>query len=266
MKAVAPAAIVLAVGVACAQTGPTPAPTEAQNQQPATIYGFVLVNSYPHDPAAFTQGLIFRDGFLYESTGLNGRSSLRKVRLETGEVLQRQDVDRRYFAEGLTDWNGRLLQLTWETNVGFIYDLTSFAPQGTFKYTGEGWGLATDRDRLIMSDGTATLRFLDPNTLQTTGTVMVRDSGQPVTLLNELEVIGSDVFANVYTTDRIVRIDPETGAVTGHLDLDRLHAQIPPDREIDVLNGIAWDAQGKRLFVTGKLWPTMYQLKVQGVN
>jgi glutaminyl-peptide cyclotransferase len=258
----APAVATIAMIAACASSAPP-------GQAPAVVVpslDYSVVQTYPHDPDAYTQGLLFHDGFLYESTGRNGKSSVRKVTLETGAVVQKRDVSADYFGEGLALWGTRLIQLTWQTNIGFIYDLASFAPQGTFKYTGEGWGLATDHDRLIMSDGTATLRFLDPNTLQTTGTVMVRDSGQPVTLLNELEVIGSDVFANVYTTDRIVRIDPKSGAVTGHLDLDRLHAQIPPDREIDVLNGIAWDAQNKRLFVTGKLWPTMYQLKVQGVN
>jgi glutaminyl-peptide cyclotransferase len=246
---------------ACASTAP---PEPAQTAViPSLDYSVVRI--YPHDPDAFTQGLLFHGGFLYESTGRNGHSSVRKVSLETGEVLQKRDVPTQYFAEGLALAGSRLLQLTWQTNIGFVYDLATFAPQGTFDYAGEGWGLTTDGDRLIMSDGTADLRFLDPATLKTTGTLTVRDSGEPLRNLNELEMVGTALLANVWTTDRIVRIDVKTGAVTAHLDLDRLRAQIPPDREIDVLNGIAYDAGGKRLFVTGKLWPALYQIKVEGL-
>ena len=262
MRTFALATTVLAVGVACAQTGPTPAPTETQNQTPATIYGFVLVNSYPHDPAAFTQGLIFRDGFLYESTGLNGRSSLRKVRLETGEVLQRQDVDRRYFAEGLTDWNGRLLQLTWETNVGFVYDLVSFKMEGTFQYDGEGWGLTHDGSRLIMSDGTPRLRFLDPMTQREMGGVDVKDAGSPIDDLNELELVKGEIYANVWMTDRIAIIAPQSGIVTAWLDLAGIRPG-PAARGDDVLNGIAYDQARDRLFVTGKLWPQLYEIRIR---
>jgi glutaminyl-peptide cyclotransferase len=247
---------------ACASAAP---PDPAQSTVIPSL-DYSVVRTFPHDPDAYTQGLLFHDGFLYESTGRNGKSSLRKVRLETGEVVQKRDVAAQYFAEGLALSGTRLLQLTWQSNVGFIYDLTSFAPRGTFDYTGEGWGLTTDGTRLIMSDGTPQLRFLDPSTLKVTGTVTVMESGEPIRNLNELEMVGPDLFANIWTTDRIVRIDVKTGAVTAHLDLDRLHAQIPADREIDVLNGIAHDAQGKRLFVTGKLWPTLYELRVEGVN
>jgi glutaminyl-peptide cyclotransferase len=252
----------VAAVAACASTAP---PAQSQSAViPSLDYSVVRV--YPHDPEAFTQGLLFHDGHFYESTGRNGASSLRKVRLDTGEVLQRHDVPEKYFAEGLALWGTRLLQLTWQTNVGFVYDLASFEPRGTFSYTGEGWGLAADRTRLIMSDGTADLRFLDPETLKTTGGLTVKESGEPVRNLNELEVVGADLFANVWMTDRIVRIDLSTGAVTGRIDLDRLRTQLPPGREIDVLNGIAYDAQGKRLFVTGKLWPSLFEIKVAGVN
>jgi len=252
----------VAAAWACASVAP---PEQSPNGTiPSLDYSVVRI--YPHDPEAFTQGLLFHDNFLFESTGRNGKSSVRRVTLATGQVVQQRDVPAMYFAEGLALWGTRLLQLTWQTNIGFIYDVGTFAPQGTFNYTGEGWGLTTDRTRLIMSDGTPQLRFLDPMTLMTTGTVTVKESGEPVSNLNELEMIGSDLFANVWTTDRIVRIDPTSGAVTAHLDLDRLRTQLPPDREIDVLNGIAYDAPGKRIFVTGKLWPSLFEIKVEGVN
>jgi glutamine cyclotransferase len=227
-------------------------------------YGYRIVNTYPHDARAYTQGLVFRDGVLYESTGLNGRSSLRKVKLETGEVLQERDVDAKYFAEGLTDWQNRLIQLTWRSNVGFVYDMATFAPLTTFSYTGEGWGLTNDGKRLIMSDGAAAgqLRFLDPSTLRETGRVTVRDAGAPIAYLNELEYMKGEVLANVYQTDRVCRIDPATGRVTGWIDLSGLLA--PADRAgTDVLNGIAYDARGDRLFVTGKLWPRLFEIKLE---
>jgi len=227
---------------------------------------YSIVRTYAHDPDAFTQGLLFHDGVLYESTGRNGFSSLRKVKLETGEVVQKVDVPETYFAVGLALTGSRLVQLTWQAQLGFLYDLATFAQLGTFDYKGEGWGLTTDGARLIMSDGTPELRFLDAQTLKETGRVTVTDGGGPVRDLNELEMVGGAVFANVWMTSRIVRIDPKTGAVTGHLDLDRIMPKPPPGKQIDVLNGIAWDPQGKRLFITGKLWPTLYELRVEGVN
>jgi glutamine cyclotransferase len=260
LRAAALAVLLLAAAIACAQAGPGPTPSAGG--APAVIYGFVVVNSYPHDPEAFTQGLIFRDGFLFESTGLNGRSSLRKVRLETGEVLQRRDVDQRYFAEGLTDWNGRLLQLTWETNVGFIYNLPSFELERTFQYTGEGWGLTHDRDRLIMSDGTPRLRFLDPATQRELGGVEVRDADRSVDDLNELEFVKGEVYANVWLTDRIAIIAPQSGQVTAWVDLAGLRPA-PDQRGNDVLNGIAYDEARDRLFVTGKLWPRLFEIRVR---
>jgi glutamine cyclotransferase len=220
-----------------------------------------VVRAYPHDPQAFTQGLIFRDGFLFESTGLNGRSSLRKVRLETGEVVQRKAIDDRYFAEGMTDWGARLVQLTWNTNVGFVYDLASFDRTRTFAYAGEGWGLTHDATRLIMSDGTPALRFLDPDTFAETGRVLVRDGDRPIDDLNELEFVRGEVYANVWLTDRIAIIAPSSGRVTGWIDLAGLRpsTNAPGD---DVLNGIAYDARGDRLFVTGKLWPRLFEIKL----
>lgn len=234
----------------------------ASSPQTLPVFGYRVVNAYPHDPAAFTQGLIYRDGFLYESTGLNGESTLRKVRLETGEVLQRQSVDARYFAEGLTDWGGQLLQLTWQANLGFVYDLGTFERVRTFDYSGEGWGLTHDDARLILSDGTDTLRFLDPASFQEIGRVAIRAAGTPVTELNELEVVRGEVFANIWQADRIARIAPETGLVTGWIDLAGL---MPAAEQLDVdavLNGIAYDRQGDRLFVTGKRWPKLFEIAI----
>jgi glutamine cyclotransferase len=228
----------------------------------ADVYGYEVVNSYPHDPEAFTQGLIFRDGFLFESTGLLGRSTLRKVKLETGEILQRRQVDREYFAEGLTDWGGRLLQLTWQSNIGFVYDLGSFRLTTTFGYRGEGWGLTHDSTRLIMSDGTPILRFLNPATLKETGRITVRDGARPVDALNELEFVKGSILANVWQTDRIAMITPETGTVTGWLDLKGLLTG-RDSNGADVLNGIAYDAERDRLFVTGKLWPRLFEIRLQ---
>ena len=232
-------------------------------QTRSAVYGYRIVNSYPHDPEAFTQGLVYRDGFLYESTGRNGRSSLRKVRLETGEVLQEQRVDARYFAEGLVDWGDRVIQLTWQSNVGFVYDLSTFKILSTFRYTGEGWGLTRDRTRLILSDGTSTLRVLDPSTFLERGRLTVRDGNVPVEQLNELEYVRDEIFANVWHTDRIARISPVSGRVVGWIELTGL---LPKTYRLDpeaVLNGIAYDAERDRLFVTGKLWPRLFEIRVE---
>ena len=226
------------------------------------VYGYTVVNSFPHDPQAFTQGLIVRDGVLYESTGLNGQSSLRKVRLETGEVLQRISVDGRYFAEGMTDWGNRLIQLTYTSKIGFVYDLSTFALQRTFDYSGQGWGLTHDRRRLIMSDGTSTLRFLDPDTLRETGRVTVKDGDKPIENLNELEWVKGEVFANVWLTDRIAIVAPESGRVTAWLDLSGIRGPVRPGTD-DVLNGIAYDAARDRLFVTGKLWSRLFEIRIK---
>jgi glutamine cyclotransferase len=222
-------------------------------------YGFSVVRSFPHDRQAFTQGLIYRDGVLYEGTGLNGRSGIRKVKLETGEVLQVQPLDAEYFGEGITDWKGSLIQLTWRSEIGFVYDMGTFHQTRTFRYRGEGWGLTHDRTHLIMSDGSSQLRFLDPDTFQETGRVTVRDGDGPVADLNELEYIDGEVFANVWQTDRIARISPKDGRVTGWIDLTGL---LPPSERVAeaVLNGIAHDAATNRLFVTGKLWPRLFEI------
>jgi glutaminyl-peptide cyclotransferase len=228
----------------------------------APVSGFEIVQSWPHDSHAFTQGLVYRDGRLYEGTGLNGESSLREVTLETGQVLRRHELERSYFGEGLALFGGKLYQLTWLSHVGFIYDAATFQPLGQFSYTGEGWGLTDDGSSLIMSDGTSTLRFLDPVTLQVQHTVTVKDEGRAISRLNELEYVKGEIYANVWQTDLIARIDPSTGLVKGWIDLTGLLAEDQRSGDEDVLNGIAYDAATDRLWLTGKLWPRLFQIRI----
>jgi glutaminyl-peptide cyclotransferase len=236
------------------------APVEAQPAG-ARVERVEVVNVFPHDARAYTQGLVYRGGFLYESTGLYGRSSVRQVRLETGAVVRQQPLDERYFGEGLAEWNGRLFQLTWQGGLGFVYDRDTFRLERSFRYAGEGWGLAHDGRQLILSDGTAQLRFLDGSTLGETRRVTVRDGGAPVRELNELEVVRSEVLANVWHSDRIARIDPATGTVVGWIDLSGLLSPGDVTDPEAVLNGIAYDEAGDRLFVTGKLWPKVFEVR-----
>jgi glutaminyl-peptide cyclotransferase len=237
----------------------------APAQAAVPVYGYTVAHAYPHDPGAFTEGLFYLNGFLYESTGLEGKSDIRKVELATGKVLQRRRLDAKYFGEGIVAWKGRLAQLTWQSQIGFTYDLSTFRPRSTFHYTGEGWALTHDGRRIIMSDGTSQLRFLDPVTLAETGRLDVTLNGRPLAMLNELEWVKGEIFANVWQTGYIVRIDPKTGAVTGVIDLTALVGQeLAKGRPIDVLNGIAYDARRDRLFVTGKLWPDLYEIKLTG--
>src|SRR5262245_19925611 len=228
----------------------------------APVAGYEVVKVFPHDPEAFTQGLVYLDGVLYEGTGLNGRSSIRRVRLDNGEVLKIQPIDQQYFGEGIAIWGDSLFELTWKHGLGFIYDRTSFERKGTFSYDGEGWGLTTDGSRIIMSDGTAFLRFLDPATRKETGRIQVRDGATPIDRLNELEFVKGEILANVWMTDRIARISPKTGAVTGWIDLHGLLDPRDAAQGADVLNGIAYDAAGDRLFVTGKLWPKLFEIRI----
>lgn len=215
-----------------------------------------ILQQYPHDPAAFTQGLVFDGKTLYEGTGLNGHSSLRRVELETGEVVQIERLSTAYFGEGITVWEDQIVQLTWKSGQGFVYDKETFTLERTFSYEGEGWGLTHDGQRLIMSDGTSWLRFLDPETLSELDRVQVRDKGEPVVRLNELEWVRGQVWANVWQTPRIARIDPETGTVLGWIDFTSLVAQEPAG----VLNGIA--VRNGDVFVTGKRWSHVYQVKI----
>lgn len=226
------------------------------------VQGFKVVNSYPHDPDAFTQGLFFHDGFLFEGTGLRGRSSIRKVEMQTGKVVQQVDLPAEVFGEGISQWGDRLIGITWTEQTAYVLDLKTFKLWRKFNYAGEGWGLTHNDKELVMSDGSAELRFLDPLTFKEVRRVRVTADGKPVDQLNELEWVEGEVLANVWMTDRIARIDPRTGRVTGWIDLSGLlpSAQRPhPDA---VLNGIAYDAKTKRLFVTGKLWPRLFEIQL----
>lgn len=227
------------------------------------VYGYVVKNVYPHDEQAFTQGLLYRDGYLYESTGQYGESSVRRVELETGVVKQIRNLEQRYFGEGLVDWEDSLIVLTWRSGVGFVLGRDDFFDRRSFTYTGQGWGLTTDGKRLIMSDGTDALRFLDPESFEETGSVAVTLDGRPVGRLNELEWVDGELYANVWQSNGIVRIDPKSGVVTGIIDLTGL---LPDDARraghTDVLNGIAYDADARRLFVTGKYWPQLFEIEL----
>jgi glutaminyl-peptide cyclotransferase len=227
------------------------------------VYGFFVKNTYPHDPEAFTQGLLYHDGALYESTGLQGRSSLRKVALTTGKVLRKTAIDHSFFGEGIALVNGELDWLTWQNQVGFVYDLRSFKEKRRFHYAGEGWGLASDARHVYQSDGTDEIRVLDPNTLAEQKRIKVTAEGKPVNMLNELEIVDGELFANMWGSDVIARIDPACGNVVGWIDLSGLLPDAQRGGNPDaVLNGIAWDAKGKRLFVTGKLWPTLFEIEL----
>lgn len=237
----------------------------APGRQPADsripTYGYAVARAFPHDPRAFTQGLQYVDGALYEGTGEHGRSSIRRVRLETGEVLQQADLAAEHFGEGITVFRNELFQLTWQSHVAFVYDKTTFKPTKRFSYPGEGWGLTTDGTDLIMSDGTEQLRVLDPATFVEKRRILVSAAGVPLPRLNELEYVKGEIFANIWMTDTIARIAPDTGRVTGYIDLRGLLT--PAERaRTDVLNGIAWDAAGERLFVTGKWWPKLFQITI----
>jgi glutamine cyclotransferase len=255
-------------------TEPSPISAAASTLDPASapagpettpVYGYKIINTYPHDRSAFTQGLVFDNGVLYESTGLNGRSSLRKVELETGRVLQRRDLPDEYFGEGLVLWRNKLIQLTWLSSMGFVYDKVSFEQLETFYYPGEileGWGITHDGTRLMMSDGTDTIHFLNPETFGRIGGIRVRDRGALIDDLNELEYVKGEIYANVWLTDRIARISPPTGRVVGWIDLTGLLSEEDRAQHLDVLNGVAYDAEHDRLFVTGKLWPKLFEIQL----
>jgi len=226
------------------------------------VFSYQIVHTYPHDPHAFTEGLFYLNGFLYESTGEPGRSGIRKVRLEDGVVVQSQSINPILFGEGLVAWKNRIISLTWRDQVGFIWNLRSFAQLATFHYSGEGWALTQDGKDLILSDGSDTLHVLDPNDLHQVRTIHVTADGQPVDKLNELEWVKGEILANVWMTSRIARIDPHTGRVKGWIDLSSLPEVVNQTDGDSVLNGIAYDAKADRLFVTGKNWPHLYQIKL----
>lgn len=255
-----------ATGAAVPSTAPSPAeysgpalPVVAPGATPIAL-GVDVLATRPHDPRAFTQGLFLADGVLYESTGLNGESTLRRVDPATGRVLERVDLPDTVFAEGLARVGDRLIQLTWQNRVAFVYDRATFRQIGQHAYDTEGWGLCHDGRRLVMSDGTSTLFFRDPATFGVVGQVAVTVDGVPRDLLNELECVGNRVYANVWQTDTIVRIDPATGIVDAVIDASGLLA--PDERAAaDVLNGIAWDPAAGTFLITGKLWPKLFEVR-----
>lgn len=228
----------------------------------APQFTYLVVHTYPHDRDAFTQGLEYHDGFLYEGTGREGHSSLRKVKLETGQVVQHIDIAPQYFGEGITVLDGKILELTWKAQTGFIYDRTSFHLLRNFTYAGEGWGLANDGKTIYMSDGSSQIRFWDPQTLKELRRISVHDGNRAIENLNELECVRGEIYANVWTTNLIARISPGDGHVIAWIDLTGLLKPSDMTETVDVLNGIAYDSAHDRLFVTGKLWPKLFEIKI----
>lgn len=249
----------ICLGVSC-RSGQPPS---SSNTSTNAGSGYEVVNVFPHDPGAYTQGLEIHDGKLLESTGEVGHSSLRWVELATGNVVQRVTVPPPYFAEGLTLLNGKIYQITWQHQTGFIYDATSLNKVGEFKYYGEGWGLTNAEGLLILSDGTNRIRFMDPETFQVKRTINVLDKSEPVRMLNELEYVNGEILANVWHDDRIARIDPQSGQVRGWINLKGIIAPNELSDPEAVLNGIAYDQQNKRLFVTGKMWPKLFEIRIK---
>jgi len=237
-----------------------------QRATDAPVYRVEVLHTFPHDPTSFTQGLEFRNGYLYEGTGLNGRSRLRREELETGHLLNEIPVDSEYFGEGITVLNRQVIQLTWQSHIGFVYDRSSFQRLRTFSYAGEGWGLTNDGRTIYMSDGTSQLRLLDGTSLQELKRITVHEGAKEVEELNELEWIRGEIWANVWRTDRIVRISPRDGTVLGWIDLSGLLTAQELANGADVLNGIAYDAGKDRVYVTGKLWPKLFHFRVVPKN
>ncbi|MFO7851597.1 MAG: glutaminyl-peptide cyclotransferase [Bacteroidota bacterium] len=226
------------------------------------LYSYRVINMYPHDKTAYTQGLVYHKGYLYESTGREGRSTLRKVEIETGEILKVQYLDSKFFGEGLVVHEGQLYQLTWRNNVGFVYDIQSFEEIKRVHYTTQGWGLTSNGEELIMSDGTNKLYFLEPEYFTVTSSLEVYDNRSQVWQLNELEYINGEIWANIYTTERIARIEPSTGKVLAYIDLSGILPEGDQHSELAELNGIAWDSDNERIFVTGKNWPRLFEIRL----
>jgi glutaminyl-peptide cyclotransferase len=263
-------AVFLLASCSGAQPNPNNKPVNANAAKSSIpLFTYDIVKAYPHDPSAFTQGLVFQDGAFYEGTGGRGsdtfHSSLRKVELDTGKVLQKHDLAPEYFGEGISIVGDKIYQITWREHTAFVYGVSDFKPQKEFKYSGEGWGLTTDGSLLYMSDGTHVIRVVDPATFETLRTVVVNDEkGQPVMQINELEWVKGEIWANIWQTGTIVRIDPTNGKLLGRIDLEAVVKQEQADNEdADVLNGIAYDSANDRLFVTGKLWKRLFEVKVK---
>jgi glutaminyl-peptide cyclotransferase len=257
--------LLLIIAVGCGNGANTNVSNEnvSAANAPVPKYGYQILNMFPHDSNAFTQGLILVDGKLLESTGQQGSSSLRSVELQTGKVLKKVDVPAPYFAEGITVLNGKVYQLTWQHNLGFIYDAQTFQKVGQFNYQGEGWGLTTDGQSLILSDGSNRLRFLDPANFQLKRTISVLDNKTPLDQLNELEFVQGEIYANVWHDDRVAVIDPQSGRVKAWIDLTGLMPEGELREGEAVLNGIAYDQANDKLYVTGKLWPRLFEIKVK---
>ena len=261
--------LVLALAVTCFQCQPgasgdvTPKKPDPPPNAPVPKYGYQIVNMLPHDSNAFTQGLILSDGKFLESTGQEGFSSLRRVEPDSGKILKKVDVPEPYFAEGITLLNGKIYQLTWQHQIGFIYDAQSFERVGQFNYSGEGWGLTTDGTSLILSDGTNRIRFLDPSDFHVTKTIEVLDNKSPVKELNELEFVQGEIYANIWHDNRIATINPENGRVTAWIDLNGMMPEGELRDSEAVLNGIAYDPANNKLFVTGKLWPRIFEIRIK---
>ena len=232
----------------------------SQNSVPLLRYE--VIDIFPHDPEAFTQGLVWQDGFLYEGTGLYGKSSLRRVDLETGQVWQQHNLPEDFFGEGITIFQKRIYQLTWKSKTGFVYEQEDFQLVKTFSYSYEGWGITHDGKYLIVSDGTSTLHFVDPLTMKEIKRIEIHENGVPVNRINELEYIKNKIFANIWLTERIAVIEPQSGEITAWLDLSGILDSIEIIQEINVLNGIAYDSEKDCLFVTGKLWPVLFEIKI----
>jgi glutamine cyclotransferase len=253
----------LLFGVILSQAFPEISKGDVSNQKRIIpVYSYRIVNSFPHDREAFTQGLVFDDGVLYEGTGIRGKSELRKVEIPSGKVLKKIKLQGRFFGEGITIYKEKVIQLTWRSHIGFVYDKRSLRRLHNFYFPTEGWGITHDGTRLIMSDGTSKLYFLNVNSFNINRVVEVRENGVPLVELNELEYVNGEVWANVWTSDRIARISPDTGQVIGWIDLRGLLKAEGPTRPVDVLNGIAYDKEKDRLFVTGKLWPKLFEIEL----
>lgn len=258
MRALSMMALAMTTGAFGMAGAAPPAPVASG---PAPVAPARVIRTYPHDPRAFTEGLLFHDGYLYESTGEPGRSSIRKVDLATGAVVRSVAIPPPTFGEGIAIRGRQIISLTWRDGIGWRWNLDDFRKLGSFRYPGEGWALTSDGRSIVMSDGTAQLRFLDPDTLRERRRLTVTDAGRPIDQLNELEWVDGEILANIWRTDRIARIDPASGRVVGWIDVAALTAQVHPTDQDDVPNGIAWDAKGRRLFVTGKDWPLLFQIR-----
>lgn len=253
----------LAIGCAILFAQSTVRP-KAKPAAPAGVpnYTYQVVHTYPHDRNAFTEGLEFHDGFLYESTGLNGHSTLRKVKLETGEIVRSIALPSQYFGEGIAILGDRIAQLTYQTQIGFVYSLKDFVQLSTFKYKGEGWSFTHNANTLFMDDGTDEIRLWDPKTFAERSRIKVHEGSRSINNVNELEYVDGQLYANIWQTDRIARISPSTGAILGWIDMSGIFSPMYRNGTEDVLNGIAYDAARKRLFVTGKLWPNLFEIKI----